>query len=112
MDHNEKSEIYRLHAEFCQALSDANRLVIIMELSKGEASVSELVDRLGLRQSNLSKHLAVMRERGLVSARRDGSAVYYSLSDERIFDAIRLLMKVQRDQIKKRRELSKGIGKV
>lgn len=109
MENHEKNEIYRLHAEFCQTLSDANRLLIISELSKGEASVKELVNRLDLRQSNVSKHLAVMRERGLVSTRRDGAAVYYSLSDERIFEAIRLLMEVQRDLIEKRHSLSNGI---
>lgn len=109
MENHEKNEIYRLHAEFCQTLSDANRLLIISELSKGEASVKELVNRLDLRQSNVSKHLAVMRERGLVLTRRDGAAVYYSLSDKRIFEAIRLLMEVQRDLIEKRHSLSNGI---
>jgi DNA-binding transcriptional ArsR family regulator len=110
MENNEKNEIYRLHAEFCQTLSDANRLLIISELSKGESSVNELVNRLALRQSNVSKHLAVMRERGLVLTRREGSAIYYSLSDKRISEAIRLLMEVQRDLIEKRGVLSKGIG--
>ncbi len=110
MDNAEKNEIYRLHAEFCQTLSDANRLLLISELSKGESSVNELVERLGLRQSNVSKHLAVMRERGLVSTRREGAAIYYSLSDRRIFEAIRLLMEVQRDLLEKKRVLSKGIG--
>jgi len=110
MENHEKNEIYRLHAEFCQTLSDANRLLIISELSKGESSVNELVNRLALRQSNVSKHLAVMRERGLVLTRREGSAIYYSLSDKRISEAIRLLMEVQRDLIEKRGVLSKGIG--
>jgi ArsR family transcriptional regulator len=109
MEHHEKNEIYRLHAEFCQTLSDANRLLIISELSKGELSVNELVSRLGLRQSNVSKHLAVMRERGLVSTRREGAAIYYRLSDKRISEAIRLLIEAQRDLIEKKRVLSKGI---
>ena len=109
MENHEKNEIYRLHAEFCQTLSDANRLLIISELSKGESAVNELVTRLGLRQSNVSKHLALMRERGLVSTRREGAAVYYSLSDQRISEAIRLLMEAQRDLIEKKRVLSKGL---
>lgn len=109
MESHEKNELYRLHAEFCQALSDANRLLIVNELSKGEASVNELVNRLDLRQSNVSKHLGVMRERGLVSTRREGATIYYSLSDKRIYDAIRLLMEAQRDLIEKRRVLSNGI---
>lgn len=110
MEHQEKNAIYRLHAEFCKTLSDANRLLLILELSKGEASVNDLVARLDLRQSNVSKHLAVMRERGLVVTRREGATIYYTLADQRIFEAIRLLMEVQRDLIEKRGVLSKGIS--
>ena len=106
MESHEKNAIYRLYAEFCKTLSDANRLLIIGELSKGETSVNELVARLDLRQSNVSKHLAMMRERGLVITRREGATIYYSLSDKRISDAIYLLMEVQRGLIKKRNALS------
>lgn len=109
MEHNEKNSIYRLHAEFCKTLSDANRLLIIGELGRGEASVTELVSRLDLRQSNVSKHLAVMRERGLVITRREGANIFYRLSDKRISKAIRMLMEVQRDLIEKRRVFSNGI---
>ena len=110
MENHEKNAIFRLHAEFCQTLSDANRLLIISELSKGEASVNQLVSRLDLRQSNVSKHLAIMRERGLVVTRRDGATIYYRLSDRRVFEAIRLLMEAQRDLIEKKHALSNGIS--
>jgi DNA-binding transcriptional ArsR family regulator len=103
---NERAEIYRLHAEFCKTLSDANRLLILAELSKSELPVNELTHRLGLQQSNVSKHLALMKEHGLVNARREGSAVYYSLSDPRIHEAIALLRAVQSDQLEKRRALA------
>lgn len=109
MEDFDKKEIYRLRAEFCKTLSDPNRLLLISELSKGEASVNQLVNRLGLRQSNVSKHLAVMRERGLVFTRREGANIYYKLSDKRISEAIRLLMEAQWDLIEKRRVLSSGI---
>ena len=52
MDNAEKAAIYRLHADFCKTLSDANRLLIINELAKGEVSVNELTRRLELKQSN------------------------------------------------------------
>lgn len=106
MDNNERIEIYRLYAEFCKTLSDANRLLIIAELSKGELSVSELTQRLELQQSNVSKHLGLMREHGLVNARRDGSTIYYSLSDRRIYEAISLLKAAQSDYLEKRRRLA------
>jgi DNA-binding transcriptional ArsR family regulator len=107
MDINERASIFQLHAEFCKTLADANRLLIINELSKGELSVSELTRRLGLQQSNTSKHLSLMREHGLVNARREGSTIYYSLSDSRISEAIRLLREAQADQIEKRRRLTR-----
>ena len=109
MDAQEKNEIYRLHAEFCQTLSDANRLLIISELSNGEASVNELVARLELKQSNVSKHLAFMRERGIVRTRRDGASIYYNLTDIRISQAINLLVEVQGDLLGRRHALSHGL---
>ncbi len=105
----ERKEIFTLHAEFCKTLSDANRLLIIHELSGEELAVNELALRLGLHQSNTSKHLALMKDHGLVKARREGSTIYYSLADPRIFEAIKLLRAVQTDQIEKRRILT-GVG--
>jgi DNA-binding transcriptional ArsR family regulator len=104
----DKAAIYQLHAQFCKTLSDANRLLMIAELAKGEVSVNELAQRLQLRQANVSKHLGLMRERGLVVARRDGANVYYALSDPRIIGAIKLLKEVQADQIEKQHSLTQG----
>ncbi len=108
MDELDRAAIYRLHAQFCKTLSNANRLLIIAELIKGAVSVNELARRLQLRQANVSKHLGLMRERGLVVARREGATVYYSLSDPRIFEAIKLLKEVQADQIEKQYSLAQG----
>ena len=106
MENPEKAAIYRLHAEFCKLLSDANRLLIINELGKGEVPVNELVRRLELKQSNVSKHLALMRERGLVVTRREGATIYYSLADKRISEAIRLLREAQVAQIERQQALT------
>ncbi|MFH1086976.1 MAG: metalloregulator ArsR/SmtB family transcription factor [Chloroflexota bacterium] len=108
MEETERAAIYQLHASFCKALSDANRLLIINELSRGELPVGELTRRLGMTQSNVSKHLAMMREHGLVVARREGASVYCRLSDSRISEAIHLLREVQADQLEKRRALASG----
>jgi len=108
LDELDRAAIYRLHAQFCKTLSDANRLLIIAELAKGEVSVNEIAQRLQLRQANVSKHLGLMRERGLVVARREGATIYYSLSDPRIIEAIKLLKEVQADQIEKQYSLAQG----
>lgn len=106
MDENERAAIYRLYADFCKTLSDANRLLIITELAKGEVSVNELARKLGLLQSNVSKHLGLMREHGLVEYRREGSTIYYTLSDQRIYDAIKLLIDAQSALINRRHSLT------
>jgi DNA-binding transcriptional ArsR family regulator len=108
MDAGQRNEIYRLHADFCKTLSDANRLLILNELAGEELSVNELAGRLGLRQSNTSKHLSLMKDHGLVNARKEGTNVYHSLSDPRIFEAINLLKAVQSDQLEKRQLLAGG----
>ena len=106
MDSTERAALYRLHAEFCKTLADANRLLIIAELSAGELSVGELTRRLDLRQANVCKHLSLMRARGLLRSRRSGATVYYFLSDVRICQAINLLKEVQADQLGRQHRLS------
>ncbi|MDO8567596.1 MAG: metalloregulator ArsR/SmtB family transcription factor [Dehalococcoidales bacterium] len=103
----DKAAIYRLHAAFCKNLADANRLLIIDILGDGELPVGEIAQKLVLPQSNVSKHLALMRERGLVVTRREGANIYYRLSDARISEAIRLLKKIHIEQIEKQSTLAR-----
>ena len=62
------------------AVAEANRREILDELAEGEATVSQLVDRLGLSQPQVSKHLGVLREVGLVLVRVDGKRRWYSIN--------------------------------
>ncbi len=68
-------------ASFLKALSHEGRLMILCHLSSGEKSVTELEDRLGARQAAVSQQLARLRSEGLVSTRRDGKAISYSIKD-------------------------------
>jgi DNA-binding transcriptional ArsR family regulator len=106
MEDLDRAAIFRLHAAFCKNLADANRLLIIDILGKGEMPVGELAQQLNLTQSNVSKHLALMREHSIVEARRDGANIYYKLSDARISEAIRLLKDIQVEQIERQRLLA------
>lgn len=101
-----ESEIYQLHAQICRALSDPKRLLIINELRTGEKSVGELASSLGLAQANVSQHLSVLRDKRLVTTRRDGTTIYYSLSDAKIIEAFDLLREVMSDLLT--RELSRS----
>jgi ArsR family transcriptional regulator, virulence genes transcriptional regulator len=67
-------------SDFLKALAHESRLVMLCILAEGEKSVSELERELGLRQPTVSQQLARLRAEGLVSTRRDGKIVYYSLA--------------------------------
>jgi len=69
-------------SDFLKALAHESRLLILCILAEGEKSVSELEEILSLRQPTVSQQLARLRGDGLVSTRRDGKAVYYSLASE------------------------------
>ena len=69
-------------SDFLKALAHESRLVILCILAKGEKSVSELEHELDLRQPTVSQQLARLRADGLVSTRRDGKIIYYSLASD------------------------------
>jgi ArsR family transcriptional regulator len=79
------------------------RLKIINELQDSEMTVGALAKKLGIRQAHLSQHLAILRQRGVVVAKKDGVSVYYSISNPKIIRACNLIREVlmehlQRDQ--------------
>jgi len=69
-------------SEFLKALAHESRLIILCILAQGEKSVSELEQELNLRQPTVSQQLARLRADGLVSTRRDGKVIYYSLASD------------------------------
>ena len=71
----------RFKAEVFQALAHPTRIHIAECLQDGEVSVSSLVERIGIEPANLSQHLAVLRAKGLVSNRKEGTQVFYALRD-------------------------------
>jgi ArsR family transcriptional regulator len=94
MDENLRKEIYRLHAQVCSGLAESTRILIIYTLHENNYNVSELAETLDIHQSTISRHLKVLRDCGLVTYRRDGQSVYYSLTDERVIQALDLLRAV------------------
>jgi ArsR family transcriptional regulator len=81
-------------AVVAKALADPKRLCVLQSLAEGELSVRDLSDRVGCHVPNMSQHLAVLRNSGLVLTRRDGNAIYYRLADPRILEACRLLQSI------------------
>jgi len=68
-------------AAMLKCLSNPHRLLVLCQLGDGEMQVSELQQHIGLSQSALSQHLARLREDALVSARREGTAVFYRIEN-------------------------------
>lgn len=91
MDQKVAAELHELHARVCKAIADPKRLLIINELRDRELSVGDLCESLGLSQSNASQHLAILRERGVVVARRKGTSVIYALRGTKVLAAVDLL---------------------
>jgi len=69
-------------SDFLKALAHESRLLILCDLSDGEKSVGELEDFLSMRQSTVSQQLARLRLEGLVTTRREGKTIYYSIARE------------------------------
>jgi DNA-binding transcriptional ArsR family regulator len=88
------TEISQFKAEFFKALAHPLRIRILDELRKGEVSVNDLGSRLGVEQSNLSQQLAVLRNRNILAARKDGQNVYYSVRDPQLFDLLDVAKKI------------------
>ncbi len=94
-----KQEITQLEADFCFALSDPTRIFILYALNDKPLNVTELTTELGIPQPTTSRHLKVLRERGLVYAERQGTVITYHLSDARIIRAMDLLRSAMRDRL-------------
>lgn len=92
------ADISELYARVCKALADPKRLLIINELRDGPKAVGEIASALGISQPNVSRHLAVLRDRGFVVTERVSSNVQYSLASPKILRAMDLLREFMTSQ--------------
>ncbi len=100
--------LYQLHASICHTLAHPKRLEIIDRLRVGELSVTELVEALEISQANLSQHLSVMRQKGIVMTRREGLKVFYRLSNSKITQACDLMRQVLLENLESDVALARG----
>ena len=95
--------LHQLKAEFFKTLSHPLRIRVLELLSEQDRSVGEMLVELGVEASNLSQQLAVLRRSGLVTARREASTVYYSLTSPQVAELLavarRILTTVLSDQL-------------
>ncbi len=77
-----------------KAMSHPLRLKILCTLGDQEISVQEIVERVGTSQSNISQHLAILREKGILATRKDANRVYYRVGDARTLKLINMMHEV------------------
>jgi DNA-binding transcriptional ArsR family regulator len=77
-----------------KVLANEERLLLLCQLSQGELSVGELEMALDIHQPTLSQQLGVLRNEGVVNARRDGKRVFYSVADRQLLDILAVLYRV------------------
>ena len=98
--------IFQLHAELCKTLANPIRLEILSLLRDGKKSVTELAALSGCRQATVSQHLAVLRQRGVVSTRREGINVYYQVANPKVTKACEIIREVLFEYISNMNEIS------
>lgn len=86
--------LYELKAEFFRTLGHPARIRVLELLSEREHAVSELVADVGIEPANMSQHLAVLRRTGLVTARKEGSAVHYSLTSPHVAELLAVARRI------------------
>lgn len=101
LDETFRAELEQLTAAMCKALNDPKRLAIMYLLADMPRSVGQLADALGAASSNVSQHLAVLRDRGLVDSNRQGTTIEYSLRHRKVIEAIDLLRDIQREELRR-----------
>lgn len=90
----DKQEHIEQAARALKAMSHPLRLKILCVIGSGEVSVQDIVEAVGTSQSNISQHLAILRDKNVLRARKDANRVYYRVSDERTLQLIGMMREV------------------
>jgi ArsR family transcriptional regulator len=110
MDKQLLKEINRLHAEVCSGLADPKRIALLYAIADAPQTVSQLAAMLDAPQPTISRHLKILRDHGMVTAKRDGANIFYALGDKRIIRALDLLREVLGDHLSRRSALAQAIS--
>jgi len=89
-----REEDIEIASRSLKAMSHPLRLKILCVLGDQEVSVQDIVENVGTSQSNISQHLAILRDKGILSSRKDANRVYYRVGDERTLSLINMMQQV------------------
>ncbi len=110
MNKPKAQELNLMHATLCRAIADPTRIALIYELGEGPKHVNEMVDALDVPQATVSRHLKILRERSLVTTRREGSYVYYELGNPRVLEALEIMRGILSDVLIQQQSLAQAIS--
>jgi ArsR family transcriptional regulator len=99
-----KRDFYQFHADVCKSIVHPKRLEILDLLRETERSVSELATLMEIPAANVSQHLAILRNSGVVQKRVEGTTSFYQLTDQRVVEAFDLMSKVMEEYLATRTE--------
>lgn len=105
----EEARLWEMQADICQTLANPKRLQILNLLKEGEMSVGAMVEALGVAKANLSQHLGVMRQKGILVTRREGTSIFYRLATPHIAEACKIMRLVLLEALTARGELSRSL---
>jgi len=111
MEKEQEKLLYELHSEICKTLSNAKRLQILNVLRHGEMSVGELALKTGIRIANVSQHLAIMNQKGILKRRREGLNIYYSISHPKVIQAFDIMREVLLDKLEEQAMIAENVPK-
>jgi len=103
------NNIFLLHANICKTLANPRRLEIIAALRDDELNATQLTQKVRISKANLSQHMSLLIEKGVVLSRRKGINVFYKLSDERITKACDLMREVLIKNLEQNKNILKDI---
>jgi DNA-binding transcriptional ArsR family regulator len=101
--------VFEMQADICQTLANPKRLQIVNLLKNGEISVGEIARSMGIPKANASQHLSIMRQKGLIIARREGTMIYYRLASAKITEACSIMREVLLTLLAGQETISKNI---
>lgn len=104
-------KIYEIHADICKTLGNAKRIEILSALENRELTVSELVNILGISSANVSQHLAIMKQKGILKSRRNGNNIFYRVSNTKVIKACSLMREVLLEKFKEGHRIAKKFSK-
>jgi DNA-binding transcriptional ArsR family regulator len=104
-------ELVEVIARRFRVLAEPTRIKLLDRLREGEASVNELTEALGASQQNVSKHLGLLSDVGVLGRRKDGNQVYYAIADKSVFDLCERVCGSVQQQLRALNELVEGVAR-